>query len=306
MPAVEQEESDSSSEEEEEEPADITVEPDEGISLIPSPPATAGCGLSVNIKCLPEDGSDGTSCDVLPFEEVPECDVQPHQLIFTFKGGICNTYMSPQDHIRFMCQDFGSGPAMSKSETNYIEAMPPRKVGDLYFEGTVQVGDKFTVVDTEVEGDPIDEEILVLVYEDDTKVNLLQMMVFHTKCEDDLDLGDRYGSLALTAFANEDGEASVYKNVTYEVTVKNTGTNPIRIQHALSIADNEAKDMFAGMGGPLIGAGGEEAIMQVMEIDPTHGRTVSTSVTISGHDDNLSTCAAFDEMLIAIPGPGSS
>lgn len=276
-----------------------------------TPSTLEGCMLQVDMSCLPplsddDDGDNETktssSCEEHLVPEYTTCDSGPTELVFKFNGGICNNYNQPQDAALYFCQDFGEGPAFGLSETNYIEALPPRKVGDVYFEGQVSVGDTFRAQDTLGNGGILDEEILVMVYADSTKEVILQIMVFHTKCQADLTLGDKYGSLQLMSFTNDAaGTPTMYMNITYQVTITNMGSDLVHIGHVITIEDQMAKDLLGGNKGPILEAGGSESVQQNMLIDLTHARTLSTSATISGRDDRLNTCAGFGVMQTIIP-----
>mmetsp|Transcript_9637 Transcript_9637/g.16043 ORF Transcript_9637/g.16043 Transcript_9637/m.16043 type:complete len:147 (+) Transcript_9637:1-441(+) len=141
-----------------------------------------------------------------------------------------------------------------------------------------------------------------MVYEDSTKQALLQMMIFHTKCRSDLSLGDKYGSLQLMSFTNDVvGTPSMYKNVTYAVTITNVGSQSVRVGHVISIADQEAKDLLGGSGGPMLGRHASESIAETMLVDLGHARKISASATVSGYDKSLNTCVSFGEMDIVVP-----
>ena len=257
-----------------------------------------GCSIGVEIKCIPPTDSEFDTCDDHLTPVLDECDSAPTQLLFKFRGGICDKYEGPQDTNLYMCDDFGSGPATVIGESNYIEAMPPRKVGEPYFSGPVIVGENFVMKARE--GGPLEEEILVLVYEDETKTTILQMLVFHTTCDVDLNLDERYGTLKLVGFTDKDLEANMIKTVAYEVTIKNLSNGEFTIEHVVNIADG-MKDLLGDGNTLKLGGGGEESIVEEFTVNLMVKRTIQTSVTVSG-TQGLDQCVASGEMEIFIPG----
>lgn len=269
--------------------------------------SSTGCRLHAEVTCHPPLESTSTSCTEHLIPEYSPCESSPTELLFRFNGGICNAYSQPQDASLYFCQDFGEGPDIVLNETNYIEALPPRKTGDLYFEGEVSVGDTFLAHDTDGVGGILDEEILLLVYADSSKAELLQMMVFHTKCQADLTLGDKFGSLQLMSFTNDyAGTTSMYRSVTYAVTITNKGPETVRVGHIISIEDQVAKDLLGGSEGPTLESGASESLTQELTVEMGHGRTISTSATISGRDDLLNTCVGFGVMQVMVPDEATS
>jgi hypothetical protein len=260
-----------------------------------------GCELSVIVKCIPPKDTKASTCDELLVPEFTDCESTPKQLTFKFQGGICNKYHFPQNASEYLCQDFGEGAAISVDETNYIEALPPRKVGDVYFEGTVKIGDTFVIEDKPGKGGPLDEEILVLIYENESKTNLLQMVLLHTKCNDDLTLGDKYGALQLMSFGNMDMSKSFYRNVTLQVIIGNPTDGELHIQHVLSIGDQKVVDLLEGEKELALASSGELSIIEELAIDIMQPRVISVSATVVGRDDKLNTCVAMGELAIEVP-----
>ena len=294
--------------------------PDPDSGHIPSPPTKkgdspssddvshekenlGGCEFSVSVQCVPPRDSGHKTCADYVVPELSDCVSTPRELHFKFGGGRCDAYQAPQGANQYLCQDFDGGAAVANDESNFIEVLRPRRMGAPYYEGSVKIGDTLIIAGIEGERDPLDEEVLILIYKDATKTTLLQMMVFHTQCKEDLTLGDPYGSLELMTFSNEDSSLSMYKNVTYEVTITNIGAADLHIQHAVTILDQVSSDVLGDGEELVLRASGQEALTLVQEftIDITQPRVISGSATVMGYDHQMNTCVAFGETETVIP-----
>jgi hypothetical protein len=273
-------------------------------------PSQPGCFIEVDIGCIPTPGSSSTNCEDLLVPNFAPCESEPHEIQFKFVGGICNQYDMPQPEGKFMCLDQGEGPVIEGTDkSNYIEVFPPEMTADIYFSGEVTVGSTFVIKDkdtTDGNAVPLSETLTVFVYDDATKERLLQTMIFHTMCKDDIDLGDRYGSLLVTAFSNALVEANSLKTIAYQVNFKNNAFQDVLISHVLNIADQEARDLLGGEGGPTLGAGSDETVVEEILVDLAHPRSVGVSVTVSGHDEQMNSCSAFAQMVLKINAPDTA
>lgn len=280
------------------------------------------CELSVTVKCVPpkDSGHDSEeSCAEYFIPESNEPVSTPLELDFQFQGGLCHTDSdAPQGANKYLCQDFNGGATVVLEDSNYIEAFPPREMGALYYyQGNVQIGGtlNFTNHDT---GAPLDEEILILVYSDSTKTELLQMIVFQTNTKTDLTLGDMYGSLQLLSFSNSDSVSDANlnltvdqkKNITVQVTITNLGSEDVHVDHAVTFVEQSSREVV-GNGGEnddiVLRASGQEGVTLVQKfiVDSIlQARIISLSATVSGHDSHMNTCVAFGETSIVIPEYG--
>ncbi len=264
------------------------------------------CQLSVMVRCVPPKDSAYETCDEYVTPEMSECQSTPRKLKFKFRGGQCdNVEDAPQGANQYLCQDFSGGATVTMEEGNYIEALPTRRMGALYYEGSVHVGDTVILANVQDESGPLDEEILILVYKDGTKKELRQMIIFHTKCNTDLSLGDSYGSLELISFSNDNLKlnSSMKKNVTVQVTITNMGTEDVHMDHAITFLEQTSRDVLGDAEEVVLSASGQEALTLVQEFtfDSLPPRVISLSATISGHDPQMTTCVAFGETSIVIP-----
>ena len=301
-----------------------------------------GCEIEVEVKCfiVPPPAAERrlimqngvrpvkpVSCDeALSKHEPIACEKEPTALEFKFAGGRCESSKHSQED--FFCKDFGDEGDVTDSETvNYIEVMSPRKVGALYFEGSLSVGETFVVkkggVDEEggdrkdrrhlimqngvrggepLDEEPLDGELMVLTYADDSKEELLQILLFHTECNGDLSLGDKYGSLHLMAFTNGDTSADMYMDLQFEVSIANVGKGQIHIEHVQTILDQDSKDLLDDGQILKLAAGDEESIVEGVTIDVMHPRIIESSATISRRDKGGNDCASFAVMTLKVQG----
>ena len=170
----------------------------------------------------------------------------------------------------------------------------------------------------EEEGGYLDEQILVFTFADASKQKLLQVVRFQTKCNGDLALGDIYCSLQLMSFTNDEMSASVYKNITFEVTITKVGTDELRTDRYFSIVDQqETDDVVLGNSNNsseksildemtvdlTFGAGSEKSILQEVTVDLMHPRTIKTSITIDGKTSHTGqVCQESADMSLVVPG----
>jgi len=295
-----------------------------------------GCDIEVEVKCfvVPSErrlimqngvGRNSVSCEeALSKHEPIACEKEPTALEFKFAGGRCES----SEHLQedYFCKDFGEG--VTDSETvNYIEVMSPREVGALYFKGSLSVGETLVVkkggmveeggdeedrrhliMQNGVRGgelldeEPLDGELMVLTYADESKEELLQILLFHTECNGDLSLGDKYGSLHLMAFTNGDTSADMYMDLQFEVSIANVGKGQIHIEHVQTILDQDSKDLLEDGQILKLAAGDEESIVEGVTIDVMHPRIIESSATISGRDMDGNDCASFAVMTLKVQG----
>jgi hypothetical protein len=113
----------------------------------------------------------------------------------------------------------------------------------LYYNGWVNVGDLFTLTDLAAPGTDFPADQLVNIYssEDQSEASLLQAMLYHSSCSQNLFLKDRFGAIQLVVWVNEDqGVVSCFANQTFnlEITIPiDIEGGPVTLQ-SLTVASN--------------------------------------------------------------------
>ena len=151
---------------------------------------------------------------------------------FKFNGGDCGQSSNLQPSSVFSCQDFNAGPPREDGVQSYIVITGADENAIVYFSGFVAVGDDFLVDD---DGNNLADDMNITIYSSDdiSSQTILQSMAFHSSCDINLFLKDRFGSVQLTVFINEQqGVVSCDFNVTFVYTVENTSKegNDLKLQ----------------------------------------------------------------------------
>lgn len=181
-------------------------------TLPPTNPPTANapvpCPLDLNIDVE-------TLCNLQPFDI---CTTRPYRMEFLYRGGNCgNTSFAtcsgdaagecncqiPQEdnwaENKFFCEDIGTVPApFDRNQTVWISAGSDK--GDLYFDGPVRVGDSFNATDPAMV--KVQANMLIQVFATDGTAPgaLLQEVLFHSSCSQELYLADIFGGIQLIEF----------------------------------------------------------------------------------------------------------
>ena len=114
----------------------------------------------------------------------------------------CNCQIPEEDNWednKFFCEDIGSVPApFDRNQTVWITAGSDK--GDLYFDGPVRVGDSFNATDPESE--KVQANMLIQVFSTNGSGpgDLLQEVLFHSSCSQELYLADIFGGIQLIEF----------------------------------------------------------------------------------------------------------
>lgn len=146
-------------------------------------------------------------------------------MVFRYNGGDCSGGFNVQPNTLYQCQDFGIGPPRQDGATSYIIAFQLGG-GEEYFSGFVDVNDEFTILAEE----KFTANMNITVYDpgNSTDVaeilkpsNMIQTVIYHSSCSQNLFLKDRFGSVQLVEFTNEEqGRVSCFQNVSLTVSVK--------------------------------------------------------------------------------------
>lgn len=257
------------------------------------------CG-TVNITCVPSGDTTAATCDEL-FQQAPAksaCDEPASEFLFAFTGGSCAQSFNAESTETFICRDFNGGPSSTQGTTHHIVVSSPRQVGNKYFMGDVDVGLVFAVTDPD--GAEILPETMVLIYEDDSMKNLLQMMVFKTACNtgnDFLNIGDDFGAVTLTSFTTTAGVThDHHASLTYEITLTNVDPdNNVTIASVQGMRDGVPESFGSALSGAEIGIGGELTIMEELTLDLTLASAEHSVALTVGFHDGANTCMAFQE-----------
>jgi hypothetical protein len=190
-----------------------TLEPTPSPSLVPTgvaPPPTDSCGLVVAVEAecpIIECGWD--RCKDRPFRmefrfSATECD---NTLLKRCPGVdpdsctcIRNVTLTEEDwpSQQLSCTDFG---AVNASETYYVKAFPERDPSVIYFEGEMAPGGRFNATDPNLER--VESNMFLEVYSS-LNGDLLQQILFHSSCSQELYLLDIFGSFQLVEFETLD------------------------------------------------------------------------------------------------------
>lgn len=140
------------------------------------------CSESILRRC---PGVDPDSCDCIRDVVIPEDD-WPEQ--------------------KFECQDFNGGPQRTVGQY-YVTATPEKDDDVLYFDGFIDVpGGRFNATDPDL--DRVEANTFLRLYDYDAETNtigpLLQEVLFHSSCSQQLYLLDIFGSFQLIEFENNE------------------------------------------------------------------------------------------------------
>jgi len=201
-------------------------EDDDVYSFCFLPPPDETCNVEVSLECS-TDGNrteDGTgSCDViLPI--ATRCDNRASAMTWRFNGGTCEQSFNIQEADKFVCTDFAEGGAPT-SGSAFLTVASVKDPSDVYFDGEVDVGDLFTMFADGTAKGRFDADSTFSVYSDSSKSTLLQESSVHTSCSQNLFLKDKFGSVQLLIFENDEGLFSCFIGATYSYTLTNAAAS---------------------------------------------------------------------------------
>jgi len=159
-----------------------TPEPTPAPSPAPSPAPTSTCIIDVEL--------DG--CPQYNLSLANNCEGRPQVITFRYNGGPCSQSDNLQTRQKFDCEDSNGGPPSTLGTESYIEAIPT-KGGDLYFSGTVKVGEPFTL-NQNLNFDKLSADMTITAYTSSDRSTLLQKNDVHLSCSQPLYLFDKFGS----------------------------------------------------------------------------------------------------------------
>jgi hypothetical protein len=116
---------------------------------------------------------------------------------------------------KITCEDFDGGPP-SPSDRGSLSWLRLEGNGEIYFEGAVAVGSSFNASTT---ADEVAANTDIFIYEyDETNDGpgaLLQEVVYHSSCSEEMYLADTFGSTQLTEFESENQLVSLFRTSTF-------------------------------------------------------------------------------------------
>lgn len=187
--------------------------------------ACAPTACDVDIQISP-------NCPSLPCEW-DICQQHPFRLEFIYNGGGCSNsefrrcpgddpdYCTCEKQVldeadwpnELTCQDFNGGPPATTQvgATSWIRATPAG-LDEIYFEGSVKIGSTFNATSSAPE---VAGNIDLFIYEYDA-VNdgpgaLLQQVLFHSSCSQELFIADTFGANQLIEFESTDALVSLFQ-----------------------------------------------------------------------------------------------
>lgn len=191
-----------------------------GASLIMEMETTGG-GVVTNDPPEPPAAED--HC-VIPAPR-GSCDGKPQLLQLLYTGQPCSESRHSQDSDKARCWDHGT-----LTESVYVRATtesdPNDTGGDIWFEGTVELGEVFELTAANAGEDKLGSNTYIHVFASNGGA-LLQRIQFHTSCSQPLNLTDQFGSMLVVGMDTKDGPLQTYPEVEFIYTVTNTGTAPI-------------------------------------------------------------------------------
>mmetsp|Transcript_24780 Transcript_24780/g.35330 ORF Transcript_24780/g.35330 Transcript_24780/m.35330 type:complete len:798 (+) Transcript_24780:1-2394(+) len=265
-------------------PSDIPTQiPSVGPSLIP--PSDL-CFVTVEVLC---DTNSGIPCDAIPILPT-RCESRPRSMVFRYNGGACTQSFNIQPPTLFSCLDFQGGPPTQEGQESYIIAQDIRGLGVIYFEGFVKVGESFLVEDG---GNQVQPNMNITIWNSavTTPENMVQTMVYHSSCSQNLFLKDRYGSVQLVIFVNDvQGEVTCFLNATYSFNIANEGDFSFQLLSLFSVTNLGAFNLTDAVLGQEILPGQGFVVERNILIDLTVRQRYTAATTITGSSPQGNIC----------------
>jgi len=182
------------------------------------------CAVGVSVECTPRGEVEDCGSIVVARTR---CNERPLAMVFKYNGGTCDQSDNIQPPTLFQCFDFNGGPPTTPGEQSYIRVTDIKGGSIIYHEDFVAVGDDYTVEDQPFE---VDANMNVSIYRNSGDngfgEGLLQSLVYHSSCSQNLFLKDRYGASQLVIFVNNlQGVQSCFFNATYTISLDNSVNN---------------------------------------------------------------------------------
>eukprot|EP00546_Thalassionema_frauenfeldii_P002433 CAMPEP_0178934710 /NCGR_PEP_ID=MMETSP0786-20121207/24037_1 /TAXON_ID=186022 /ORGANISM="Thalassionema frauenfeldii, Strain CCMP 1798" /LENGTH=1502 /DNA_ID=CAMNT_0020612569 /DNA_START=1215 /DNA_END=5725 /DNA_ORIENTATION=- len=192
-------------------------DPSPSPSQMPSP-VDDGCYISVDADCTPSGESNDCGSVVVTRTR---CEDRPLAMVFRYNGGLCDQSDNIQNSELFQCFDFQEGPPVNAGDESYITVTDIKGGSIIYHADTVRVGGEYTVLDEPFQ---VEANMNITTWRNDNTIpqNILQTLVFHSSCSQNLFLKDRFGAHQLVVFVNEEqGLRSCFFNATFNLNIAN-------------------------------------------------------------------------------------
>jgi hypothetical protein len=237
---------------------------------------------------------------------MPICEQPPFEMVFRYNGGDCSGGYNVQPDTFYQCQDFGVGPPRQASAISYIIAFE-RGGGEEYFSAFVGVNEEFKLLAEE----KFSANMNITVYDpgNSTDVaeilrpdNMIQTVIYHSSCSQNLFLKDRFGSVQLVEFTNVDqGRVSCFQNVSLIVSVDIPVTvDGVAELTALTIVTNQGQadqgifDLSELVAGKSLTPGQPCQFQESFAIDLTSRRRLTALTTVVGRTNQGQGCFGTD------------
>jgi hypothetical protein len=161
----------------------------------PSPSPTSTCIIDVSLNGCPRYNSTLEN----------SCEGRPQVITFRYLGGNCEQSNNFQNRQKFSCTDLEGGPPTASGTPSFIKAFATKdgENGDVYFQGNVDVGEKYTLNEN-LSYDKLAADMTILIY-DSEGGTLLQQTDLHLSCSQALFLFDKFGASQVTEWIETDG-----------------------------------------------------------------------------------------------------
>jgi hypothetical protein len=189
------------------------------------------CQLVVNLTCVPPPGID--SCESIPPAE-QQCEGRPERIEMLYTGGKCNqsatSQLSRPDW--FSCVDVGKGPPKKEGTASFIVVTAKNDPTIVYHRGYVAVGDTYELYD----GGHLfvaDQNITIYSSDEVGPDTMLQTLVYHSSCTQNVFMNDQFGASKLIGWQN-DRQGAVSSTATFSfvltVSVGTTAASPVTLE----------------------------------------------------------------------------
>lgn len=249
-----------------------------------------------------------TGCPEFDPSIIANCENRLQTITFRYNGGPCSQSNNLQARQKFMCEDIvPDGPPTLLGTPNYIVASSTKDINDIYFEGTVPVGDTFTLNENKF-FDKLSADMDIRIF-DVEGGNLLQVInPLHLSCSQPLFIFDRFGASQVVSWQEVDGrivDATVTNvqsgNIQVIMTLE-AGVSPVRLSDLFVFVNNieEAANFTSEVAGIVLEPGQPKTVslpeFVIGEIDFSQNTQLQFFASVNGETlDGSVSCNGFDE-----------
>lgn len=229
---------------------DPTPSPSPEPTIAPSPAPTSTCVIDIEL----------TGCPEINISLDNNCEGRPQVITFRYLGGDCSQSDNLQPRQKFFCEDSNGGPPTVPGTQSFITATPAGG-SDLYFEGNVAVGDKYTLNEDKT-FDKLSADMTISIFSAQGG-SLLQTTNLHLSCSQPLFLFDKFGSSQVTQWIETSGRivSDTQTNVPTGTIVVQLDTapdiKPVRLteMQVITSAQDEPIDYTSQVAGQVLEPG---------------------------------------------------